>query len=140
MPLERQLPPITNDIYDNVGLTPMVRLRIVDSSKAHVFAKCEYLNPSGSIKDRVAKAILSSLEKTRSISQNTTLVIPTSGNFGISMALLSHKKNYKVICVIPERTSLDRVLILKCMYNPWARYPYLLPTLQLICRLYLKYG
>ncbi|KAI8339878.1 tryptophan synthase beta subunit-like PLP-dependent enzyme [Chlamydoabsidia padenii] len=113
-------PPITDTLTDGVGLTPMVR--IGTHSNIDVFAKLEYMNPTGSIKDRVAKHILQEYERRSHLDErgrpvNTrskVLIIPTSGNLGISLATFAARQRYqRVICIVPERTSHDRLALLK---------------------------
>ncbi|CAI2164990.1 18984_t:CDS:10 [Funneliformis geosporum] len=88
----------------------------IELSNIELLAKLEYLNSlSGSIKDRVAKRILEDVEKKEELNSKTTLLIPTSGNLGISIALLAYKKGYKTIVLVPERTSIDRIHILKAL-------------------------
>ncbi|CAG8705660.1 4500_t:CDS:2 [Dentiscutata erythropus] len=126
-------PPIYNDISETIGNTPIVRLNISTinsdtslstSNDIELLAKLEYTNClSGSIKDRVAKKILSDAEKSNKIGPNSTLLIPTSGNLGISIALLAQKKGYKTIALVPERTSIDRIRILKSLGVEIIRTP-----------------
>nr|CAG8504541.1 11121_t:CDS:10 [Entrophospora candida] len=118
-------PPIVNDITETIGNTPIVNLKSLinkqkpndlSSSKIEILAKLEYLNSlSGSIKDRVARKILIDAEASNKIKSGSTLLIPTSGNLGISIALLAQRKGYKTIALIPERTSIDRVNLLKTL-------------------------
>ncbi|RIB27049.1 tryptophan synthase beta subunit-like PLP-dependent enzyme [Gigaspora rosea] len=126
-------PPIYNDISEIIGNTPIVRLNISNinsdtsistSNDIELLAKLEYTNClSGSIKDRVAKKILSDAEKSNKIGPNSTLLIPTSGNLGISIALLAQRKGYKTIALVPERTSIDRIRILKSLGVEIIRTP-----------------
>ena len=92
---------------DLIGNTPLVQ--ILDSSfKANVFAKLEYFNPAGSIKDRLAKAMIEDAEMKNQINQDTTLIEPTSGNTGIALAMICATKKYKLILTMPESMSLER--------------------------------
>ncbi|CAG8520877.1 3016_t:CDS:2, partial [Cetraspora pellucida] len=130
---KRPPPPIYNDIAETIGNTPIVRLNISTNSSdtslstsnnIEFLAKLEYTNClSGSIKDRVAKKILFDAEKSNKIGPNSTLIIPTSGNLGISIALLSQRKGYKTIALVPERTSIDRIRILKSLGVEIIRTP-----------------
>ncbi|RGB28492.1 tryptophan synthase beta subunit-like PLP-dependent enzyme [Rhizophagus diaphanus] len=116
-------PPIFDDITSTIGNTPIVRINSISTlapsfelSNIELLAKLEYLNPlSGSIKDRVAKRILEDVEKENKVKAGTTLLIPTSGNLGVSIAMLAHKKGYKTIVLVPERTTIDRIHVLKAL-------------------------
>ncbi|KAI7903068.1 tryptophan synthase beta subunit-like PLP-dependent enzyme [Cokeromyces recurvatus] len=119
------LPPLTDSIIDNVGSTPMVKLQL--QQNVSIVAKLEYLNPSGSAKDRLAKYLLDKYEKEnpfRDASRNKTLIIPTSGNLGISLATLAAKRHYyRIIAILPERTSSDRIAVLKALGVEILRSP-----------------
>ncbi|KAJ2212387.1 hypothetical protein EV179_004712 [Coemansia sp. RSA 487] len=101
------------DITDTIGRTPMVRLSgvegITNRVSADIVGKLEYMNPGASIKDRVAKYIVKQLDA-RGVSKDALLVVAGPGNLAISLAML-HRK---LLCLIPERTSADRVRLLKC--------------------------
>lgn len=89
-----------------------------------LLAKLEYTNPSGSIKDRVAQRILAHLKAANKIKDSTVLVVPSSGNLAISLALLAPLHgHYKVIGLIPERTSQDRIQLLKSLGVEIVRTP-----------------
>ncbi|KAG0347052.1 hypothetical protein BG004_000218 [Podila humilis] len=107
---------------ETIGNTPIVRLATVGSTAQ---AKLEYTNPGGSIKDRVAQRILSNLKTANKIKDSTTvLVVPSSGNLVISLALLSPRNGrYKVIGLVPERTSQDRIQLLKSLGVEIVRTP-----------------
>jgi cysteine synthase A len=94
---------LTDNILDLIGNTPLVRLR--DES---VFAKAEFLNPGGSIKDRVALAMLEGAERDGRLSSGSIIVEPTSGNTGIGIALVGRLKGYRVRIVMPENMSDER--------------------------------
>ncbi|KAI9256296.1 tryptophan synthase beta subunit-like PLP-dependent enzyme [Helicostylum pulchrum] len=120
------LPPITDGISESIGLTPMVRL--ATESKVNILAKLEFTNPTGSGKDRLAKYILDQHEKknpfeSRDSTVKRTLIIPTTGNLGISLATLAAKRKYRIIAIIPERTSNDRIALLKALGVEILRSP-----------------
>ncbi|CAG8575637.1 6244_t:CDS:10 [Paraglomus brasilianum] len=126
MSQQRSPPPIMTDISSIIGNTPIVRLNFneLDDKPIELLAKLEFLNPvSGSIKDRVARRILNDLEKSNKLHADATLIIPTTGNLGIAIALLSKKKGYKTLAVIPERTSSDRIHLLKTLGVEIIRTP-----------------
>ncbi|MEA1993762.1 MAG: cysteine synthase A [Euryarchaeota archaeon] len=92
-----------------IGSTPMIKLkRISEEIPAEVWAKLEFFNPSGSIKDRIAFKMLEKAEKRGEISENGVVIEPTSGNTGIALALLCALKGYKMIAVMPDAVSVER--------------------------------
>ncbi len=103
-----------NSIIDTIGKTPLVKLnRITKGLKPNIFGKIEYFNPGGSIKDRIGMNMILSAEEEGMINLNSTIVEPTSGNTGIGLALVCASKGYKLILVMPEGVSIERVQILK---------------------------
>ena len=94
---------LTDNILDLIGNTPLLRLK-----GERVFAKAEYLNPGGSIKDRVARAMIEGAERDGRLKRNSIIVEPTSGNTGIGVALVGRLKGYKVRIVMPEGMSEER--------------------------------
>ncbi|KAF9435740.1 hypothetical protein BGZ76_005603 [Entomortierella beljakovae] len=112
-------------VFRFIGNTPIVRLRTIgNKDQVELLAKTEFSNPSGSIKDRVAQRILSNLKAANKIKESTVLVVPGSGNLAISLAILSpNNGNYKVIGLVPERTTHDRIQILKSLGVEIVRTP-----------------
>jgi cysteine synthase A len=105
-------------IYDNVteliGKTPLVRLhRVVPSGAAEVVAKFEAANPGGSIKDRIAIAMIDKAEREGCLKPGGTIVEPTSGNTGIGLAMVAAARGYRIILVMPETMSIERRKLLK---------------------------
>ena len=87
-----------NNIIEAIGNTPLVRLnKIAENVKPTIYAKLEYFNPGGSVKDRIGMNMLLKAEEEGLISKETTIVEPTSGNTGIGLALVSAAKGYKII-------------------------------------------
>jgi cysteine synthase len=102
---------LINSIMDAVGRTPLIRLHKISSG--NVFAKAEFLNPGGSIKDRVAKHIIESAEKEGKLKTGMIIIEATSGNTGIGLSLIGIQKGYRVICVMPENMSEERKKIIR---------------------------
>lgn len=104
---------ITENVLDIIGNTPMLSLNKLTG--LNIFAKAEYLNPGGSIKDRVAKYMLEQAEAKGLLKPGMTIMEPTSGNTGIGIALAGVQKGYKVIIVMPENMSEERKKIIKAL-------------------------
>ncbi|WP_413576307.1 PLP-dependent cysteine synthase family protein [Bdellovibrio sp. HCB290] len=105
---------IYKNILEAVGHTPMVELRnVTKGSKHKFFAKVEYFNPGGSIKDRVAVAMIEEAEKRGDLKPGGTIVEATSGNTGVGLALAAAVKGYKCIFVMPEKMSEEKRAILR---------------------------
>ena len=99
-----------------IGNTPLVEIVNIEKEQelpATVLVKLEYFNPAGSVKDRVAKAMIEDAEAKGLINENTTLIEPTSGNTGIGLAAIAAAKGYRVILTMPETMSVERRNILK---------------------------
>jgi cysteine synthase len=98
-----------------IGGTPLVRLRhLVDPSMADVFCKCEQFNPGGSLKDRIALAMIEAAEQEGRIRPGQSVIVePTSGNTGVGLALVTAAKGYKLILTMPDNMSLERRALLK---------------------------
>ncbi|MEN6332163.1 MAG: cysteine synthase family protein, partial [Smithella sp.] len=94
---------ITDNILNLIGNTPLIQLK-----NSRIFAKAEFLNPGGSIKDRVALSMLEGAERDGKLHPDTIIVEPTSGNTGIGIALVGRLKGYRVIIVMPENMSDER--------------------------------
>jgi cysteine synthase A len=101
---------LTDNILDLVGNTPLVRLR-----GESIYCKAEFLNPGGSIKDRVARAMLEGAERDGRLNPDSIIVEPTSGNTGIGVALVGRLKGYKVRIVMPEGMSEERKKLIKAL-------------------------
>lgn len=99
---------IANNILELVGGTPLVRLNYLNDSKAEVLAKLEFFNPSGSVKDRAALAMVEDAEAKGLLKKGGLIIEPTSGNTGIGLALVAAVKKYRLILTMPETMSVER--------------------------------
>jgi cysteine synthase A len=102
---------LINSVLDAVGNTPLIRLSKMSSG--YLFAKAEFLNPGGSIKDRVAKHIIETAEKDGTLKPGMIIIEATSGNTGIGLSLIGVQKGYRVLCVMPENMSVERKKIIQ---------------------------
>jgi cysteine synthase len=103
-----------DSLVDSVGQTPLVGLpRLSPSADVRLWAKLEDRNPTGSIKDRAALFMIQAAEKDGLLSPGSTILEPTSGNTGISLAMVARQRGYKLICVMPENTSVERRQLLE---------------------------
>jgi cysteine synthase len=110
----RNAPTLTPSLLDFVGSTPLVELpRLTPKPSVHVFAKLEGQNPTGSIKDRVAKAMIDAAEAAGELEPGRRLLEPTSGNTGISLALVAKLRGYPLTCVMPANVTEERRRLLR---------------------------
>ena len=107
---------VYSSIQDLIGGTPLLELKNIEQNEqlgARVLAKLEYFNPAGSVKDRVAKAMLDDAEAKGLLTKDSVIIEPTSGNTGIGLASVAAAKGYKVIIVMPETMSVERRQLMK---------------------------
>src|SRR5689334_19423553 len=105
------------DIVESIGNTPLVELkRLSPKPGVRIYAKLESYNPTGSVKDRVAKSLIESAEETGAIGPGQTILEPTSGNTGISLAMICQRKGYPLKVVMPDNVTRERTQLLK-MYG-----------------------
>ena len=103
-----------DSLVDSVGRTPLVGLpRLSPSEQVRLWAKLEDRNPTGSIKDRAALYMVQAAEKDGLLAPGATILEPTSGNTGISLAMVASQRGYKLVCVMPENTSVERRQLLE---------------------------
>lgn len=111
-----------DSLLDSVGHTPLVGLpKLSPSADVRLWAKLEDRNPTGSVKDRPALWMVETAERDGTLTPGCTILEPTSGNTGISLAMAAKLKGYKLICVMPENTSVERTQLLK-MWGAEVRY------------------
>lgn len=99
-----------------IGKTPILELTNIESElnlQAKVLAKLEYLNPAGSVKDRVAKAMIDDAEKSGKLKKGSVIIEPTSGNTGIGLALVAAARGYRCIIVMPDTMSVERRMLMR---------------------------
>jgi cystathionine beta-synthase/cysteine synthase A len=107
---------ILNTILDAIGNTPLVRFNHIGKELAcEMYGKCEFLNPGGSIKDRIGLRMIEDAEKSGKIKPGCTLIEATSGNTGIGIALAGAVKGYKVIITMPEKMSHEKQVVLEAL-------------------------
>jgi cysteine synthase A len=115
---------VADDITQLVGETPMLQLkRLVPAGSADVFAKLEYLNPGGSVKDRAAIGIIRRAEQEGKLLPGGTIVEATAGNTGIGLALIGVNRGYKVRLFVPEKFSEEKVTIMRALGAEVFRTP-----------------
>ncbi|WP_341278807.1 cysteine synthase A [Paenibacillus sp. FSL H8-0537] len=108
------MPKIVSSIIDLVGETPVVKLnRLAEKGCGDVFVKLEYFNPSGSVKDRAAASLIQAGELSGQIKPGSTIIEPTSGNTGIGLAMGAAAKGYKLILIMPDNMSQERIKLLR---------------------------
>lgn len=103
-------------VSELIGKTPILELTNYKKQynlKANIFAKLEYFNPAGSVKDRVARAMIDNAEKNGFLKKGSTIIEPTSGNTGIGLAMIAASRGYKIILTMPETMSIERRKLLK---------------------------
>lgn len=105
-----------NDIRELIGNTPIIKLNNVHPNKnVNIYAKLEYLNPGGSIKDRIGVSMIEGAERRGELKKGNTIIDATAGNTGIGIALAAINKGYKVIFVIPEKFSVEKQTLVKVL-------------------------
>ena len=115
---------ILSDILQTIGSTPIVKLNKISSTlDCNLYAKCEFFNPGGSVKDRIGYNMVLEAEKNGKIKPGDTLIEPTSGNTGIGLALAAAVKGYRMIITMPEKMSKEKEVVLKALGAEIVRTP-----------------
>jgi len=117
---------VYDDILTGIGDTPLVKINKLGAAaglQCQLFAKLEFFNSGGSVKDRIAKRMVEEAEKDGRIKPGDTLIEPTSGNTGIGLALVAAVKGYRFICVMPEKMSQEKISVLKALGAEVVRTP-----------------
>ena len=115
---------VHDSILGAIGRTPLVRLRRIGAHlECNLFGKCEFLNPGGSIKDRIGQSMVEAAEREGRIRPGDTLIEPTSGNTGIGIALAGAVKGYRVIITMPEKMSREKQVVLEALGAEIVRTP-----------------
>ena len=105
-----------NNILGAIGNTPLVKInRLASHLECNLYAKCEFMNPGGSVKDRIGWRMVEDAEKSGRIKPGDTLIEPTSGNTGIGIALAGAVKGYRVIITMPEKMSREKQVVLEAL-------------------------
>lgn len=112
--MTRRSPAPVNSILDCIGHTPLVRLNAVTSDvRTPVYAKCEFMNPGSSVKDRIGLAIIEEAERSGRLKPGGTIVEGTSGNTGVGLAIAAAIRGYRCVFTIPDKMSIEKVKLLK---------------------------
>jgi cystathionine beta-synthase len=106
---------MTANILSLIGNTPLVEVRRLDTGPSHLYLKLESQNPGGSIKDRVALAMIDAAERDKKISKGGLIVEATAGNTGLGLALVAAQKGYRLMIVVPDKMSQEKIFHLKAM-------------------------
>jgi cysteine synthase A len=100
---------VTSEVFDSIGHTPLIRLKGASKKTGcNIFAKAEFMNPGGSIKDRIARHIVFEAEKRGELEEGATIMEVTSGNTGIALAMVGAMRGYRVVVVMPRTVSVER--------------------------------
>ena len=122
--IEGAVPRVAEDITELVGETPILKLKkLTPAGSAEVFAKLEYLNPGGSVKDRAAIGMIRRAEAEGKLGPGGTIVEATAGNTGIGLALIGVNRGYKVVLFVPEHFSEEKVMIMRALGAEVTRTP-----------------
>src|SRR5687767_94926 len=103
-----------NSVLDTIGWTPLIRLhRVTDGARTPVYVKVEFMNPGGSVKDRIGLAMIEAAEREGRLKKGGTIVEGTSGNTGIGLAIAAAIKGYRCIFTMPDKMSQEKIALLR---------------------------
>ena len=107
---------VAESVLDLIGKTPLVKIRKLNPNKnITIYAKLEWYNPMGSVKDRIALKMIENAEKRGELTKDKIILEPTSGNTGIGLAMVAAVKGYKCVFVMPASVSIERMILLKTL-------------------------
>ncbi len=106
---------IYSNVLEMVGKTPMLELKHLDTGPCRLFLKLEFMNPGGSIKDRIGRSMIEEAEKRGELKPGATIIEATAGNTGLGLALVAAQKGYRLILVIPDKMSQEKIFNLRAM-------------------------
>src|SRR4029079_2535199 len=106
---------VHDSVLELIGDTPIVRARNLDTGLCELYLKLESQNPGGSIKDRIGMSMIEAAEKAGKIKPGDTLIEGTAGNTGIGLALVAQQKGYKLVLVVPDKMSREKIFNLRAM-------------------------
>jgi cystathionine beta-synthase len=105
---------VADSVVELIGNTPLVRLhKVTGALDAQVLAKVEYVNPGGSVKDRIAIGLIDAAEASGNLKPGGTIVEPTSGNTGVGLAIVAQQRGYRCVFVVPDKVSADKITVLR---------------------------
>src|SRR5437879_8849769 len=108
-------PPVVSSVLDLIGNTPIVEITNFDTGPCRLFVKLENQNPGGSIKDRIGRSMIEAAIRDRRVGPGSTLGEATAGNTGLGLALIAARKGLRLVLVIPDKMSQEKVLHLKAL-------------------------
>ena len=106
---------VSGSVLDTIGHTPMLEVTRIDTGPCRLFLKLENQNPTGSIKDRIGLSLIEAAERDGRIKPGGTLIEATAGNTGLGLALVAAQKGYRLILVIPDKMSQEKILHLQAL-------------------------
>ncbi|MGH8283056.1 MAG: PLP-dependent cysteine synthase family protein, partial [Gammaproteobacteria bacterium] len=106
---------IYSNVLEMVGRTPMLELKQLDAGPCRLFLKLELMNPGGSIKDRIGVSMIAEAEKRGDLKPGGTIIEATAGNTGLGLALVAAQKGYRLVLVIPDKMSQEKIFNLRAM-------------------------
>src|ERR1044072_8893204 len=107
--------PVRKNLLKSIGNTPMLHVRSLDTGVCRLLLKLENRNPGGSIKDRIGRSMIEAAEREGKIRRGSTLVEATAGNTGLGLALVAAQKGYRLVLVIPDKMSQEKIFHLKAL-------------------------